>query len=136
MLMFLYDLPNWLMGAVICAFFVIVAIAGHWVFRRVVRYEFPDEERGLAIELLAVVATMNALLLAFSAVSVWESFGAADAAVVDEADTVGQLGFDLSVFDSPESREARDLLRAYARSGQRMGGHAGRQRPRRDLDAV
>jgi uncharacterized membrane protein YraQ (UPF0718 family) len=63
---------------------------------------------------LAVVATINSLLLAFSAVSVWESYGAADQAVVEEANTIGALARDLAVFESPQAVKARTLLRHYA----------------------
>ena len=53
---------------------------------------------------LTVIATIYALLLAFVAVSVWQSFGAAETAVVNEANSVGELARDLSIFDSAESR--------------------------------
>ena len=59
-------------------------------------------------------ATINSLLLAFSAVSVWESFGSAEEAVVNEANTVGALARDLAVFGSPEAAGARAMLRQYA----------------------
>jgi len=64
--------------------------------------------------LLAVVATVNSLLLAFSAVSVWEAYSTAEKAVNAEATTIGELGRDLALFGSVESRRARELLKAYA----------------------
>jgi hypothetical protein len=63
-----------------------------------------------------VVATINALLLAFVAVSVWEAFGEAEEAVVNEANVVGELARDLVAFDSVQARDARRLLRDYAAS--------------------
>jgi hypothetical protein len=45
---------------------------------------------------------------------VWDSFGSAEEAVVHEANTLGALARDLAVFDSPESRQAHRMLRAYA----------------------
>jgi hypothetical protein len=56
---------------------------------------------------------VNSLLLAFSAVSVWDSFQDADAAVTEEANTIEALARDLAVFDSPRAREARSQLRQY-----------------------
>lgn len=69
----LYDLPNWLFGILICGGWVVIGLAGYVVFQRVCRAQFAEGERNLAIALLAVIATVNSLLLAFSAVSVWES---------------------------------------------------------------
>jgi hypothetical protein len=111
---FLYDLPNWLVGTLICAIFITVGLGGFTLFHRVVRTEFTDFEKSVSMTMLQVIATVNALLLAFSAVSVWEAFAAADAAVMSEADTIGELSRDLAVFDSEPSRQARQLLRQYA----------------------
>jgi hypothetical protein len=80
----------------------------------VCRATFSEGERNLAIALLAVIATVNSLLLAFSAISVWESYGQADKAVRGEAVTIGALARNLAAFDTPESRAARGLLGNYA----------------------
>jgi hypothetical protein len=112
----LYHLPNWLLGVLITGGWIAIALAGYALFRRIVRHEFDGDERGLAIALLAVIATVNSLLLAFSAVSVWESFGAADEAVHGEANTITELSQDLAVFDTPESMASRELLRTYTRT--------------------
>jgi Protein of unknown function (DUF4239) len=63
---------------------------------------------------LNVIATVYALLLAFVAVTVWQSFGAAETAVVNESNSVGELARALSLFDSPQARQARGTLREYA----------------------
>jgi len=77
-------------------------------------YDLPNWLLGLVIS-GGGVATINSLLLAFSTVSVWESFDSAEEAVVHEADTIGELARDLAVFDSEASRRARTMLRQYAR---------------------
>lgn len=107
MLLFLYDLPNWLLGLVVTGSAVALILAAYFTFRRLSGAEFTDEERGLAMSVLGVIATVNSLLLAFSAVSVWESFGSAEEAVILEADTIGELARDLAVFESEESTRAR-----------------------------
>ena len=110
---FLYDLPNWFLGALISGVAVAISLGGYLLFCRFFRADFTADDRSLAMSVLAVVATINSLLLAFSAVSVWESFGSAEDAVVREGDTIGELARDLAVFDSVESRKARDTVREY-----------------------
>lgn len=110
----LYDLPNWVFGLLISSSWVLIGLGGHLVFQRLCRVGFAEAERNLAIAMLAVIATITSLLLAFSAISVWESFGSADKAVRGEAITMGALARDLAVYDSAESRQTRDLLRRYA----------------------
>ncbi len=112
--LFLYDFPNWPLGVLIAGIAVVFTLTMYFVFRRLHHGEFSDDERSLAMSVLGVVATINSLLIAFSAVSVWDSFGSVEAAVVQEADTTGQLARDFAVFDSQESRRARTLLREYA----------------------
>src|SRR4030095_4884240 len=83
-MMFLYDLPDWLMALAIVAAILGFALGGFYAFHRFWRPSFTDEQRSVAMTVLTVVATINALLLAFVAVSVWEAFGEAEAAVVNE----------------------------------------------------
>ncbi len=111
--MTLLDLPGALLGALACGAWVLTGVAGQSAFHRLCPVEFGERERNLAIALLAVVATVNSLLLAFSAVSVWDAYRAADQAVQGEAVTVGVLARDLAVFDTADARHARDLLAAY-----------------------
>lgn len=111
--LYFYDLPNWLLGTLITATWVLIGLGGYFLTRRCCRVEFDDAEKNIAIAMLAVIATVNSLLLAFSAVSVWESFGSASEAVHQEANTIGALGRDLAVYDSPAAFRARELLRTY-----------------------
>jgi len=113
-MLFLYDLPDWLMALTVIGALVGLSYAGYFAFHRWWRPAFTDDQRSVAMTVLGVVATINSLLLAFLAVSVWESFGAAETAVVDEANTIGELARDLAIFDSAESRDARHQLRDYA----------------------
>jgi hypothetical protein len=110
----LYDVPNWLMGVIIVSITMTVTFAGYFLLRRAWRPAITEADASVAMSILSVIATVHSLLLAFSAVSVWDSFGSAEEAVVHEANTVGALARDLVLFDSAESREAHRLLRAYA----------------------
>jgi hypothetical protein len=112
----LYDLHNLVLGVLICGIWGSAGVAGFLVFHRLCRAVFTESERSLALALLGVVATVNSLLLAFAAVSVWDSYKAAEQAVRGEAATIGVLGRDLALFDTAESVGARDLLRTYGRS--------------------
>lgn len=112
----LYDLPNWLFGLLISGGWVMAGLAGYVVFHRFCRTSFSSDEKALATALLAVVATVNSLLMAFAAINVWEDFGEADGAVLGEGITLVALGRDLEAFDSAQSRRAGDLLKVYARA--------------------
>jgi Protein of unknown function (DUF4239) len=113
-MLFLYDLPNWLLGVSIVAPILLLTYLGYFAFQRRWRPVLSEQELEVAMAVLGVVATVNSLLLAFIAVSVWESFGAAEAAVVEEANTVSALARDLAVYDSEQSKDVRRLLRDYA----------------------
>ena len=109
----IYELPNSLLGPLICAIWLLVGVGGYLAFHRVCRIAFTEGEKNFAIALLAVIATVNSLLLAFSAISVWESYGSAAKAVRGEAVTIGALARNLAAFDTTESRAAHDLLGNY-----------------------
>lgn len=109
----IYELPNSLLGPLVCSVWLLIGIGGYLAFHRVCRATFNEGERNLAIALLAVIATVNSLLLAFSAISVWESYGQAEKAVRGEAVTIGALARNLAAFDTTESRTARTLLGNY-----------------------
>ena len=111
---FLYDLPNWILGIIIIGTTVAASFAVYFAFHRIWRPAFSEDNKAVGLVILTVVATINSLLLAFSAISVWEAFGAADAAVSQEANTISALARDLAVYDSEESREARRMLREYS----------------------
>src|SRR5687767_1058270 len=102
-MMFLYDLPNLVAGFLIVTFTVVVFLAGYFVYHRLFPATIDDAQRDLAMAVLGIVATVHSLLLAFSAVSVWESYGAAEESVISEANTINQLAHDLAIFNSPES---------------------------------
>lgn len=112
-MLFLYDLPEWLLGICVVGTVVGVSFASYFIFHRLYRPAFNDDDKFVALTTLGVVATIHSLLLAFLAISVWEAFGSAETAVVQEANTIGELGRDLAVFDTDEARQARRLLRDY-----------------------
>ena len=96
--LWIYELPNWQLGVIAAVGLMALALGGHAVFQHFCRTIFPESDRNQAIALMTVIATMNSLLLAFSAVSVWDAFGTADRAVSGEATTIGELSRDLRAF--------------------------------------
>ncbi len=113
-MLFLYDLPNWMMGVLIVGACMGVMVGGYLLIRRRIRTVFTDAQVGAALAFLGVLATVTSLLLAFSAVSVWESFNTAESSVTAEANEAAQLARDLAVY-GPEAFPTREALRGYLR---------------------
>ena len=100
-MLFLYDLPNWQMACVIVGACMVAVLGTYLLIRPRVRGEFSESQISAAMAFVGVMATMTSLLLAFSAVSVWESFSAAEASVVEEANVAAELARDLAVYGPP-----------------------------------
>jgi hypothetical protein len=111
-----YDLPNWVLGLALVLSWVVIGLGAQAVFPRRWRERATESDRNVALASLGVIATINSLLLAFSAVSVWDSFSAAEQAVSREATAMAQLGRSMAVYGTPEARLARERLRGYGRS--------------------
>ena len=111
-----YSLPNWMLGTGLVLAWILGALAVQALFPQRWRETASDTDRNVALAALGVIATINSLLLAFSAVSVWDSFGTAEQAVQREATAMAQLARTLTLFDNPQARLARERLRAYGRS--------------------
>lgn len=113
---FLYDLPNWL----VCLLFIFAltasAVGGHRVFRRLIKLEYPPDSCNLAMAMLAVVAMILSLLLAFSSVSVWEAYCAAEASSEAEASVAGELVRDMGIYGGKQASASREAVRDYLRS--------------------
>jgi hypothetical protein len=113
-----FDLPMWLSTGLVLGACVIVCVGGHLAGRAVLpkkKPTTPRQETELAVALMTVTATFIGIMLAFSAVQVWQDFGDADRAVSAEAAATAQLYRDLSAYGE-ESRPARQALTAYVRS--------------------
>ena len=122
-MLFLYHLPNWLMAVCIVGAVVALAYPGYVLLHRLWRRSFTEAETNVSMAVLNVIATIFALLLAFVAVTVWQAFGAAETAVVNESNSVGELARALSLFDSPQARQARGTS-PRVRRRRRDGGMA------------
>ena len=112
----IYQIPAWLVCVLIVGLMVSVAIGGHALWRRLLGWECTAESNALALGMLAVVAMMLSLLLAFSSVSVWEAYSSAEEAAATEASVSGELVRDLSVYGGPKANAAREAVRSYIES--------------------
>ena len=114
-MMFLYDYPNWIMGIMIVGTCLTLALAGYFVFRKIFHWEFSDTQIAASMGLVGIIATIVSLLLAFSAVSVWDAFNDADSSVTNEANDGSMLARDLASYGGPEAMKTRASLKEYLR---------------------
>lgn len=115
-MLWIYDLPNWVVLLAFVAGMVSAALGGHRLWVRTCKLEYDNETSGLAMGMLGVVAMILSLLLAFSSVSVWEAYGAAESAVASEASVSDELVRDLAVYGGPAASAAREAVRTYLRA--------------------
>ncbi|MDY7788555.1 DUF4239 domain-containing protein [Burkholderia ubonensis] len=97
-MLFLYNIPAAAMGSLIVAATLAAALLGYAAFRRVLPARIDAEQRGMIVAMLSAVTTINSLLVAFSAVSVWSSYQAATDTVAAEAACATELSRDLAAF--------------------------------------
>ena len=109
----LYNNPTWLTGGVIVGMFVLGAWIGLFIFQRLVPIEMRQRHNDVAGFLIAIVGVVYAVLLAFMAVAVWESFADADKVTQREANLVENLYRDAVAFPEPLRSQLRDELKQY-----------------------
>lgn len=112
-MLWLYNLPNWLVCTLFIGALSGAALGGHRLWHRLGLPQYDEEYRGLAMGMLGVVAMVLSLLLAFSSVSVWEAYSGAEAAAANEASVSDELVRDLSVYGGPAAQSAREAVRTY-----------------------
>lgn len=112
--LYLYDLPNGVLGTLFIVGWVAAGVGGQAIFQRLCGVSFSDGDKSLATSILAVIATVNSLLLAFTAIAVWEAYSHATHTVNGEATTMGQLSRDLAAFGTVQSAQAEERLKDYA----------------------
>ncbi|MGZ2746935.1 bestrophin-like domain [Burkholderia stagnalis] len=114
-MLFLYNIPAAAMGALIVSATLAAALLGYAVFRRIMPGHIDAEQRGMIIAMMSAITTINSLLVAFSAVSVWNSYQAATDTVAAEAACASELAHDLAAFHGAGTGAdaARQALAAY-----------------------
>lgn len=112
-MLFVYNWPSSMMGLFVVALTLLFALGGYAFFRRIVRVRPAPEEQSMTIAMVSVITTINSLLIAFAAISVWGAYSDAAHNVDAEATTAGELARDLGSFGEPPATRAIDALRAY-----------------------
>lgn len=112
----LYSMSHWMMGVIVVCATAGASLSVYWLFHKALRPKLTDGEIAAGPAFAGILATVTSLLLAFTAVSVWDSFKSADQAATDEATTATMLARDLGSIQSPAASLAREELRGYLTS--------------------
>jgi phosphotransferase system glucose/maltose/N-acetylglucosamine-specific IIC component len=115
-MMWLYDIPTWLLGVGIVGATTIVCLSGFVSIHKVVRSDRTDEISNVALSFISIICAFHSLLIAFSAVLVWQDFQDSENAVAVEASTIENVYRDLSIYGGTQAETAQRILLDYARS--------------------
>jgi hypothetical protein len=116
MIELLYTMPHWPMGVLVVGATTGISLAVYGLMHRALRLKLSEEEAAAGPAFAGILATVTSLLLAFTAVSVWEAFKSADGAVTNEATTATMMARDLASLGGPAANAAREELRGYLTS--------------------
>lgn len=116
MLDFLYNYPNWLIGAVFVAVALAAAMALMFGLRRLLPIRDDKETFDITIRVMPTVLSLTAFVLAFSVVQANTELARAAKIAADEATGIGQLDRLMVRLDEAATQPARAALTAYARS--------------------
>ncbi|MFI4988421.1 MAG: hypothetical protein ACHQF3_13365 [Alphaproteobacteria bacterium] len=109
----IYDDPTWLVGSVIVAASILVSCAGLFAFHRLVGLELRRSHNDVAGFMIAIVGILYAVLLAFIAVTTWETYSKAGDAVDNEANAIGNTFFDTAGVPDAIAARYRRFLSNY-----------------------
>jgi hypothetical protein len=110
----LTTVPNYLLGIVIIAFAVALAIAGLLLVRRLVPLEVLESHHEVAGAKFQVMGTLYAVLFAFVIIVTWQQFQEVSMAVDLEAITLADLFRDAAEYPEATRVRFRSQLRTYA----------------------
>ncbi len=112
-MLFLYNLPSFVMAAIVVGTTVICVLLGYGLFRLCWPVQLDADEKAMTISMVSVITTINSLLVAFAAISVWQAYDDAARTVVAEAACAGELAHDLDTMKLPAADAANRALRLY-----------------------
>jgi len=107
------DGPLWLVGSVIVAASILVSCTGLLAFHRLVDVTLRRSHNDVAGFTIAIVGILYAVLLAFIAVTAWETYSKAEDAVDNEANAVGNMFFDTAGVPDAIATRCRKWLSEY-----------------------
>lgn len=110
LLNFLYNNSNWIVGPAVVLTFVLVGIVGLYLVHRLLPHARRRDHNEFVGFIVAVVSVVYAVLLAFIAIAVWESFGKAGEIAAREASLAGDVARDSLTMPEPlRTSMLRDL---------------------------
>ena len=95
---------------------VFVSVAGTLMVRRLINVEVLERHNEVAGFIYAVIGVVYAVLLGFAAVTVWEGYDKAQAAVEREADDLADLFRDAQTFPRDTRTQIENQIRAPRRA--------------------
>jgi hypothetical protein len=112
-----YDLPNWLFGALTIALTEVIALGGMYATRKWVRRIHGGEHSHNEVVgfYLGAVCVFYGITLGLLAVGTWQTYSDVETRVGEEAAAVGVLYRDVSIFPEPNRSELQSDLRQYTR---------------------
>lgn len=112
-----YDLPNWLLGALIVAVFAAIGLGGLYLTRDWARrlHIVDHSHNDIVGFYLAAVTVFYGITLALLAVGTWTTYSEVQGKIDHEATALGSLYRDVSAYPEPVRTILRDDLRSYTR---------------------
>ena len=116
-LYWLYDLPNWLFGVIVIAFFLAYGLIGLFTTRRFVRRQHKEDHshNDIVSYFLAAVTVFYGITLGLLAVATWTNYAATEDKVDHEAQVVASLYRDVNSFPDPLRVQLDNDLKVYVR---------------------
>jgi Protein of unknown function (DUF4239) len=113
----LYDLPNFLLCALIIAFFIVIGLGGLFATRRWVRrlHSADHSHNDIVGFYLAAITVLYGITVGLVAVGTWETYSDVQNRVEREAAALGALYRDVGAFPEPIRSQMQADLRTYAR---------------------
>ena len=117
MMYWIYDYPNWIMGLLFVAAFVVVTWIGIFLTRATVHSWFHRESRANEMVGLALSSyfVLFGLLLGLLAVATYQNYSNVGDIVDKEASSMSALYRDFGAYPQPIRRQLQAALREYAR---------------------
>jgi len=115
-MMWLYNMPTWLLGILVVGGTAALVIGGFLLMHRLFTGERTTDGGNLALSFISIVCAFHSLLVAFSAVLVWQDFQDSASAVAIEANRAGDVYRDLGIYGGPEATRAAQTTIEYVRT--------------------
>lgn len=117
-MLWLYDLPTWVMGLLIVVVFTALSVAGLYATRRfVIAITGPRPGHNEGVDAyIAAAAVFYGIVAGLIAVAAWEQYSSLDDKVTQEAGTVAMMYRDVAIYPEPYRSTLREELRAYTRA--------------------